>query len=71
MANSIAALLIDLERRTGKLPHVYFKWTEGNPVINVIRFIFLGEGDTAPITHEVLRRAIPDARHRPLVHVGG
>jgi hypothetical protein len=70
VANSIAALLIDLERRTGKLPHVYFTWTEGNPVINVIRFIFLGEGDTAPITHEVLRRAIPDMRHRPIVHVG-
>lgn len=69
VANSIAALLIDLERRTGKLPHAYFTWTEGNPVINMIRFVFLGEGDTAPITHEVLRRAIPDVRHRPIVHV--
>ena len=69
VANSIAAVLIDLERRTGKVPHAYFRWTEGNPVINMIRFIFLGEGDTAPITHEVLRRAIPDIRHRPVVHV--
>ncbi len=69
VANSIAALLIDLERRTGKQPHAYFKWTEGNPVMNVIRFIFLGEGDTAPMTHEVLRRAIPDVQHRPIVHV--
>ena len=68
-ANSIAALLIELERRTGKVPHGYFKWKEGNPVINVIQFLFLGEGDTAPVTHEVLRRAIPDASRRPIVHV--
>jgi hypothetical protein len=69
VANSIAALLIELEKHTGKLPHVYFKWKEGNPVANILRFIFLGEGDTAPLTHEVLRRAIKDPRHRPVVHV--
>ena len=69
VANSIAALLIELKRRTGKVPHAYFSWTEGNPVANIFRFIFLGEGDTAPLTHEVLRRAIPDPHQRPVVHV--
>jgi len=69
VANSIAALLMHLEQHTGKLPHAYFKWKEGNPVANILRFIFLGEGDTAPLTHEVLRRAIPDPKHRPIVHV--
>jgi hypothetical protein len=69
VANSIAALLIYLKRTTGCIPHVYFHWTEVNPVINVIRFIFLGEGDTAPLTHEVLRRAIKDPAERPFVHV--
>jgi hypothetical protein len=69
VANSIAALLIELERRTGNIPHGYFKWKEGNPVFNMIKFIFLGEGDTAPVTHEVLRRAILDIKHRPIVHV--
>ena len=69
VANSIAALLIYLERSTGCNPHVYFHWTEVNPVTNVMRFIFLGEGDTAPLTHEVLRRAIKDPAHRPVVHV--
>jgi hypothetical protein len=69
IANSVAGLLIELEHRTGKVPHGYFKWKEGNPIMNVIRFLFLGEGDNAPVTHEVLRRAIPDANRRPIVHV--
>ena len=69
VANSIAALLIYLERATGRVPHVYFHWTDVNPVTNVMRFIFLGEGDTAPLTHEVLRRAIRDPSRRPVVHV--
>ena len=69
VANSIAAVLIQLERSTGCVPHVYFHWTDVSPVTNVMRFIFLGEGDTAPLTHEVLRRAIKDAAQRPVVHV--
>jgi len=70
IANAIAAFLIHLERSTGKPPHVYFHWTEGNPVGNLLRFLVLGEGDVAPLVHEVLRRAVRDARHRPVVHVG-
>ena len=69
VANAIAALLIELERSTGKLPHAYFSWTEGNPVVNLIRFLILGEGDVAPVCHEVLRRAVPDPAHRPVIHV--
>ena len=69
VANPIAALLIELEKRTGHVPHVYFKWKEGNPIANLFRFLFLGEGDPAPIAHEVLRRAVPDAKRRPVVHV--
>jgi hypothetical protein len=69
VANSIAAMLIHLEEVTGELPHGYFQWTEGNPVGNLFRFVFLGEGDVAPIVHEVLRRAIPDPKRRPFIHV--
>jgi len=36
----------------------------------LFRFLFLGEGDAAPITHEVLRRAIEEPKHRPVIHVG-
>jgi hypothetical protein len=67
--NSIAALLIYLTQATGCIPHAYFHWTDVNPVVNVMRYIFLGEGDTAPLTHEVLRRAIKDPAQRPVIHV--
>ena len=69
VANAIAALLICLEQSTGKVPHGYFRWTEGNPIANLFEFLFFGKGDVAPLAHEVLRRAIPDPRHRPCIHV--
>ena len=69
VANSIAALLIHLKRTTGCIPHVYFHWTDVSPLVNVMRFIFLGEGDTAPLTHEILRREIKNPAERPIVHV--
>jgi hypothetical protein len=70
VANAIAAVLIHLEKMTGKVPHGYFNWTEGNPIGNIFRFLILGEGDVAPLVHEVLRRAVPDPSHRPIIHVG-
>ena len=67
--NAIAAILMSISERTGRLAHAYFGWTEGNPIAYLFRFFFLGEGDVAPITREVLRKAIPDPHKRPSIHV--
>jgi hypothetical protein len=67
--NAIAAILLELRRMTGKLPHAYFGWTEGNPVGYLFRYLFLGEGDVAFFAREVLRRHEENPDQRPRIHV--
>jgi hypothetical protein len=68
--NAIAALLIHIKDLTGKIPHAYFGWTEGNPITYLLKYLIFGEGDTAPVTREVLRRAVDDPVERPRIHIG-
>ncbi|GAA2125778.1 APC family permease [Arthrobacter humicola] len=68
--NTIASVLLHIRDVTGLMPHIYFRWTEGNPVTNLLRFLAFGEGEIAPVTREVLREAEPDVTKRPWVHVG-
>ncbi|HEY9643813.1 MAG TPA: hypothetical protein V6C57_25205, partial [Coleofasciculaceae cyanobacterium] len=69
--NAIAAILLHIRDQTGKLPHVYFGWSEGNPIQYLLRFILFGEGDIPIVTREVLRKAEKDPKQRPAIHVGG
>ena len=68
--NAIAALLLYIRDETGLMPHAYFGWTEGNPVTYLLKFLAFGEGDTAPVTREVLRQAESNPQRRPRIHVG-
>ena len=69
--NAIAAFLLHVRDMTGKIPHAYFDWSEGNPIMYLLKYLIFGEGETAPVTREVLRQAEPDPEKRPAIHVGG
>ena len=68
--NAIAALLLYCRDETETIPHAYFGWTEGNPIAYLLKFLAFGEGDTAPVTREVLRQAEPNPLRRPRIHLG-
>ncbi len=68
--NAIAAFLLYMRDRSTMTPHCYFTWSEITPLANVSRFLFFGEGDTAPMTREIIRQSEPKPRRRPRVHVG-
>jgi amino acid permease len=68
--NAIAGLLLHIRDTTGGMPQAYFGWTEGNPVFYVLKYLAFGEGDTAPVTREVLRKFVKNPLERPRIHVG-
>jgi hypothetical protein len=67
---ALAALALYVRDLTQRRPHLYFEWTEGSPVANFLRYLVFGQGEVAPVTREILRRAEPDRSRRPHVHVG-
>jgi hypothetical protein len=69
--NALAAIMLRIRDETGKPPHLHFQWSEGNPLAHLVRFILLGQGETPPVTREILRQAEKNLDRRPVVHVGG
>ncbi|WP_228515944.1 APC family permease [Agreia pratensis] len=67
--NTVATVLLEIRDLTGTVPDIYFEWTEGNPISNMFKYLITGGGEVAPVTREVLRRAEPNPRRRPDVHV--
>ena len=68
--NAIAAILLYIRDVTGVVPDAFFEWAEANPTKSLLRFLFVGQGEVAAVTHEVLRRAEPDRSRRPTGHIG-
>jgi hypothetical protein len=67
--NALASILLEIRNRFGKVPHLFVNWTEGNPLFYVLKYLFLGDGETAPVTREILRQAESDPKRRPKIHV--
>ncbi|MFB2555793.1 amino acid transporter [Herbiconiux liangxiaofengii] len=67
--NTIATVLLEIRDLTGVVPGIYFEWTEGSPISNMFKYLVTGTGEVAPVAREVLRRAEPNRRNRPEVHV--
>jgi hypothetical protein len=67
--NAIAAVMLAMRDEIGVVPEIYFRWSEGNPVSNMAKFLITGRGEIATVAREVLRESEPVKANRPRVHV--
>lgn len=68
--NAISAIAVDIFDHNNVDVDLYFEWSPGSPIRDMLRFLFVGRGQNAPIVHEILRRHYPVGKSRPHVHVG-
>ena len=67
--NALAAVALAIRDEYGIVPDIYFEWSDGNPISNMLKFLSTGGGEIAVTTREVLRQAEPSSRRRPRIHV--
>jgi hypothetical protein len=67
--NAIAAVMLAIRDELGVVPEIYFRWSEGNPISNMAKFLITGGGEIATVSREVLREAEPSKKDRPRIHV--
>lgn len=67
--NAVAIIAREIQIRSGIVPDIYYEWSPGNPLREMLRFIFVGDGQNATVTREMLRRAFPNEKTRPRVHL--
>jgi hypothetical protein len=53
LPNGIAAICLAMRDEFGLIPHVFFDWAEGSPLVHFLRFILRGSGEVAPVTREI------------------
>ena len=69
--NAPAAIMLRIRDETGIRPHLHFRWPEGNPFAHLVRFLLLGQGETGPVTREILRHRTRISAAAPSSTVGG
>lgn len=69
VADAIATLLIHVRDLEAKVPHIYLSWSEEHPLSYALKYVIFGEGGTAPLIRERLRKQEPELQRRPIVHV--
>lgn len=68
-ATAVAAVLLRIRDRTGRPPHIYFRWPDRSPHADALRYLLHGDGAVVALTRAKLREAEPDPSRRPIVHV--
>lgn len=70
VSNAVAVIALDIQRCTDKPVEVYFEWADDGPLKAALRTVFLGRGQVATVTREILRReSLDTGQTSPSVHV--
>jgi hypothetical protein len=69
VADTLAAVTLQLRDTTAARPHLYFTWSDGSRLAHLLRSTLLER--TAGRTRMTIEQADKDVAHRPVVHIDG